>query len=66
MIEILDFADKFLSILPQALAAGEDVLAMIAQQRVALGKMKAESRGPTTAEWDALDNQINDLMGKLK
>jgi hypothetical protein len=65
-LAVIDFADKLLALVPQVIAAGGDVLNIIANGRTALAAMKAENRGPTQAEWDALDAQINALMGQLK
>lgn len=66
MLEVIDFVDKLLSIVPQAIAAGSDVLSIIANGRTALAAMKAGNRGPTADEWAALDSQIDNLMGQLK
>lgn len=66
MLEIIDFADKLLALVPQVIAAGGDVLNIIANGRSALAAMKAENRGPTADEWTALDSQIDALMGQLK
>lgn len=66
MLEALVFADKLLGLVPTVIAAGGDVLTIIAQGRAALEKMKTESRGPTIEEWDALNQSIDTLMGQLK
>ena len=66
MLSVIDFADKLLALVPQVIAAGGDVLNIIANGRAALAAMKAENRGPTDAEWQALDSQIDALMGQLK
>jgi hypothetical protein len=66
MIEVIDFADKLLGLLPSVLAAGGDVLSIISNGRTALSTMKAEHRGPTEAEWADLNAQIDALMGQLK
>lgn len=66
MLTVIDFADKLLALVPQVISAGGDVLNIITSGRTALAAMKAENRGPTQAEWDALDSQIDALMGQLK
>lgn len=66
MMGILDFADALLALVPQVLTAGQDVLNIIAKGRSTLQTMKNENRGPTQAEWDALNQQIDGLMGQLK
>ena len=66
MLSIIDFADKLLALVPQVIAAGGDVLNIIANGRTALAAMKAENRGPTAEEWQNLDSQIDALMSQLK
>ena len=66
MLTAIDFADRILGALPALIAAGGDVLGLITRGRSALANMKAEARGPTPAEWDALDADIDGLMGQLK
>lgn len=64
--DVFEFVDKLLSLVPTALTAGGDVLAIIANGRTALAAMKAEDRGPTDAEWSNLNATIDGLMGQLK
>ena len=66
MLTVIDFADALLALVPQVLTAGQDVLNIVAQGRSTLQTMKDQNRGPTQAEWDALNGQIDALMGQLK
>ena len=66
MLEIINFIDKLLALVPTVMAAGGDVLSIIANARTSLAAMKAENRGPTADEWAALDSQIDNYMGQLK
>lgn len=66
MLSAIDFADKLLALIPTAISVGSDVLSIIANGRTALAAMKAESRGPTDAEWASLDATVDNLMGQLK
>lgn len=61
----LTYAVQILSILPQLLAAGKDVAALVQSGNAALKQMADEGREPTTQEWDALNAQIDALRAEL-
>jgi hypothetical protein len=63
---ILDFVLSALSAAPKLISAGDDVLAMVQHTRASVALMQAENRGPSGAEWAALDATIDDLMNQLK
>lgn len=66
MNTVLDFALAAMKSLPGLISVGGDVLAMVQHSRAAVALMQAEGRGPTDAEWAALDDTINGLMAQLK
>lgn len=63
---IFGFVDKFLGLIPVAIKAGGDVVSIISNGRSSLAAMAAEKRGPTDAEWSALDATIDGYMNQLK
>lgn len=61
----IQYALQILTALPQLLAAGFDVAALVQQARDRLQTFHDEGRDPTDAEWQELDDQIGLLRGQL-
>ena len=59
------FAIQALTQLPALIQAGADAVRAIEETIAALKSMQAEGRGPTQAEWDALDARIAADLAKL-
>lgn len=49
------YALQILQLLPAAISAGQNFMAIIMQGQAALQQMIVEKRNPTDAEWDALN-----------
>lgn len=61
----LDFALKLLTNLPALIQAGVEVTQIVTRSREQITAMQAEDRGPTDAEWDQLNAEIDRLRGEL-
>lgn len=59
------YAIQLLGVIPQLIAAGKDVAALIKQGQAALSDMQSTGRAPTDAEWDALDATVKALRDEL-
>lgn len=65
MSQALMFAMQLLAQVPALIEGGHDVARLIEDGNAALKKMQEENRGPTPAEWAALNSQIDELRAKL-
>ena len=61
----LGYAIQILGILPQLIAAGRDVTALIQQGQAVLSDAQANGREPTDADWNELNAQIKALQDEL-
>jgi hypothetical protein len=61
----LAYAIQLLSVLPQLILAGQDVMELINKGQSTLQNMQDEKRDPTPAEWEALDSLIATLRKDL-
>lgn len=59
------YAIQLLGIVPQLIAAGAQIKALINQGTASLTQMQTEKRDPTPAEWDALNVIIDALRAEL-
>ncbi|CAB4145071.1 hypothetical protein UFOVP1053_35 [uncultured Caudovirales phage] len=62
---LLGYVLQAIQIIPDLIAAGQSVSALIAQTSASLRKMQAENRDPSAEEWAAQAQVINDLRSKL-
>jgi hypothetical protein len=62
---VLMYAIQALEALPQLIAAGQSVTALITQTTSSLKSMQAENRDPTAAEWVAQATTISGLRAVL-
>lgn len=62
---VLIYAIQILNAIPQLIATGQNVMAVVQQHRNAMETMLAEKRDPTQAEWDALNVTIDQLRTQL-
>lgn len=65
MSNILLYALQVLQVLPQLIAAGQDVAGFIQQANTSLKNMQDQKRDPTAEEWAALNTQIDALRKQL-
>jgi hypothetical protein len=61
----LAFAIQALVQLPDLIQAGADAARAIQETVTALQAMQAEGRGPTQAEWDALNARVEADLARL-
>ena len=54
----LDLASLVLGTLPQLIAAGVNIVALVEQTNSTLSKAQAEGRDPSSQEWDAINDAI--------
>lgn len=62
-VAAIAYAAQLLGLLPSLIGAGQSVMGLITQGQTALANMQAENRGPTDAEWAAL-NATRDALHK--
>lgn len=62
---MLDFVLAALKAVPALIAAGADAWSHVSAANAAVAKMQAENRGPSAAEWQALHETIDRLLGEL-
>lgn len=61
----LAYAIELLTVLPNLISAGANVMQLVTDGKAKLEAMQAEKRDPTPAEWDALNAQIAALRKEL-
>ena len=54
-----------LSVVPQLVSAGAEVVNLTMDTITALEKMQAEKREPTPEEWEAINTRIAELRARL-
>jgi hypothetical protein len=59
------YAIELLGAIPNLIAAGRDIAALVSEGKFKLEQMQAEKRDPTPEEWDVLNAQIKSLRGEL-
>lgn len=64
--EVEKYTATILQVLPAAIGAGIDVLAVVQHERAIINGMLNAGRGPTTAEWDAQAVSIEKLEAAWK
>jgi hypothetical protein len=54
-----------LTLLPELIGAGVDVIGLINQTNDSLKAMKEEGRDPSPEEWDVLNTKVEELRAQL-
>jgi hypothetical protein len=62
----LQFATTVLQTLPSLIAAGAQVGGLLQTTNEALARMQSENRGPSDAEWEAINSLISELRSSLR
>ncbi len=62
---IVSFATKALDAIPGLVSAGANIVNLVSSTKTALSNMQSQNRGPTKAEWDALDAEVASLRRQL-
>lgn len=65
-MNLADFAFAVLKALPMLMQAGQDALALVRATNAEIAQMQAQNRGPSDAEWAALNATIDGLMAQLE
>jgi hypothetical protein len=60
----LTFAMQVLNLLPSLIEAGVDVYDLVNKTNASLKQMQDEKRDPNDAEWDALNQAIEELRAQ--
>ena len=66
LAQALQFATTVLQTIPSLITAGAQVGGLVNSTNEALARMHAENRGPTPAEWDAMNGVISELRASLR